>query len=210
MKHLGVKHLTEEKIALLAGGERRVWNAPLEVLHLGVCGTCRRQVSEYQALRQAVGRNVEAFALPKGFAWAELEAEMLGNIKLGVEVESITPSRPPETQAVLSWRGMVAVGALSVVVMTGWFLTGPGTKPYLRLAGWSIAEVEAGDTKLTANPNAMGLERGGNGMFFRTSMPSTARLEVGLEGSLRTASMDADSGQITVTTVSVSEVDDAQ
>lgn len=201
-----MKHLSEEQAALLAGGEWPLWQDLGAQVHARVCGHCRAKVAAYRQQREELSSQVENFRLPKGFDWAELEAEMIGNIRLGAEVARVTPPPRRIVEAWLDWRGVVAISALSAVVITGWFLTGPARRNP-RIPGYSEASVASGHLELKGNPTQVGLqiEKGGSGLYFRSATPTATRVEVGLEGSLRSASLDQESGQLTVTQVSLAQ-----
>jgi hypothetical protein len=204
-----VKHLNEEQAALLAGGELPLWKEAGAHAHAKVCASCRAKVSAYRKQREELHEQVENFRLPKGFDWAELESEMIGNIRLGAEVASVTPPPRLIQESWLDWRGVVAISALSAVVVTGWFLTGPASRHYPRIPGYSEASIASGNLELKGNPTQVGLqtEKGRAGLYFRSTAPTATRVEVVLEGSLRSASVDQESGQLTVTQVSVAQED---
>jgi hypothetical protein len=204
-----MKHLSEEQAALLAGGELPLWKEARAHAHARVCAQCRRLVATFRAQREELHEQAENFRLPKGFDWGELEAEMAGNIRLGAEVASVTPPPRKVQQEWMDWRGVVAICALTAVVITGWFLTGPASRHYPRIPGWSEASIGNGQLELKGNPAQVGLqaENGGAGLYFRSSVPTSTRLAVGLEGSLRSASVDQESGQVTVTQVSLAQED---
>jgi hypothetical protein len=203
-----VKHLNDEQAALLAGGELPLWKEASAHAHAKVCGNCRAKVAAYRKQREELHEQVENFRLPKGFDWAELEAEMIGNIRLGAEVASVTPPPRKIQEEWLDWRGVVAISALSAVVITGWFLTGPARRNP-RIPGYSEASIASGNLELKGNPTQVGLqsEKGRAGLYFRSTSPTTSRVEVGLEGSLRSSSVDQESGQLTVTQVSLTQED---
>lgn len=203
-----MKHISEEQAALLAGGELPLWKETGVHAHSKVCAVCRAKVAAYRKQREELHAQVENFRLPKGFDWAELEAEMIGNIRLGAEVARVTPPARKIQENWLDWRGVVAISALSAVVITGWFLTGPARRNP-RIPGYSEASIAAGNLELRGNPIQVGLqsEKGRAGLYFRSSVPTATRVDVGLEGSLRSASVDQESGQMTVTQVSLTQED---
>jgi hypothetical protein len=193
-----MKHLTEEQLALLGGGDLPFW----QTWHGRICPHCRERATEYAALRKELREQTEQFRLPKGFDWAELEGEMMGNIRLGTEVSRATPPMRRIVEEWMDWRGIIAVGALSAVVMTGWFLGGPARRNYPQFPGMSQMEVASGAATLKGSPIEIGWEERGAGVYFRSAAPTATRVAVGLDGSVRTAAVDQESGQLTVTQVS--------
>jgi hypothetical protein len=157
-------------------------------------------MAEYRADRQRVKAGVAAFSLPRAIDWDALEQEMTANIRLGSEVNALFPAATsPAVSNFISWRGAVAVGALTAIVITGWLLTGPGSRPYLRGIRPEAASVRSGSLLLRADETGVGLESKGKGLILRTAAAS--RVEVGLEGTLRSSSVDLDSGQVTVSQI---------
>jgi hypothetical protein len=212
-----MKHLSETELALVAGGETRDWRSHW---HGKVCARCRAKVAEYRALRQGLCGRTEDFRLPKGYDWAEMEAEMMGNIRLGVEVASVTPpARRREPREWMDWRGLVAIGALMAVVMTGWFLAGPARQASPRFPGMSQLTVMAvpvpastgasaaaeNAVRLEANPMELGFREGAEGLYFRSAAPTSTRVAASLDGTLRSATVDQESGQISITQVTFSD-----
>jgi hypothetical protein len=128
---------------------------------------------------------------------------MLANIRLGLEVTSLCPPPPLPTPApALRWRAGVAVAALTLIVLSGWFLSGPGSRPYLRSVPGPVAMVESGPLRLTGGREGVSVESQGAGLILRHANAS-AHFEVGLEGSVRASVVDRDSGQVTVSQIYV-------
>lgn len=195
-----MRHYQEETLALAAAGElpwRENWKV---TTHAWRCAACRERIAEYRVDRQRVKAGVAAFSLPRAVDWTALEQEMTANIRLGSEVNSLfPPATSPVAASFISWRGAVAVGALTAIVITGWMLTGPGSRPYLRGIRPEAALVRSGSLLLRADETGVGLESKGAGLILRSAAAS--RVEVGLEGTLRSSSVDLDSGQVTVSQI---------
>ena len=87
-----IKHPNESNLALFAGGELgslRRWSI---ARHVAACAECRREVSEFSALRDEAA---ELSELPE-VSWGSLTAEMKANIRLGLEAgECVTPRSLP-------------------------------------------------------------------------------------------------------------------
>ncbi len=197
-----MKHLTEKHLALAAASELP-WREKLSVeVHAWRCPQCRQRLAVYRADRQRVKAGVAAFTLPRAMDWDSLEREMTANIRLGAEVNELFPQeKSVEAPNVLSWRGAVAVGALTAIVVTGWFLTGPGSRPALRPIHAEGAQVRSGTLLLRADETGVGVESKGQGLILRSAAAS--RVEVGLAGALRSSSVELDSGQVTVSQIYV-------
>ncbi|MBM3760531.1 MAG: hypothetical protein FJW36_09825 [Acidobacteria bacterium] len=203
-----MKHLDESQIALASRGDLSGFANLRARLHLTFCKTCRDRVAEYRQDQQRVKSAVAAFELPRSMKWDELEAEMFGNIRLGLEVEEIHRDAGQVSPVVvqheaMSWRGLAAAGAMTAIVITGWFLTGPGAQSYLRHGPSAIAQVRSGAVVLRGDEHGVGLENRGTGLMLRNVSAPAGRFEVSLDGSVRASAVDQDSGQVTVSQVYV-------
>lgn len=197
-----MKHFTESTLALASRGDvpflTRVWVKA----HALTCEKCRQRLDAYKADRARVQQAVNDFELPRAIRWDELEAEMFGNIHLAREVNEIGWSMKPAAapEAWFSWRAAAAVTALSLTVITGWMLGGPGAK--LQDSA-KAAEVLNGSTVLLrGDSTGIGLVKGdNNSLILRNTAAPSGRFEVGLDGSMRASKVDESSGQVTVSQV---------
>lgn len=197
------RHLPDSDIALAAQGDLPVGAQLKARAHCVVCASCRARLEAYREDRARVRTAVDSFTLPRSVNMASLEDEMFANIRVGLEVSEIfEPMREAREQATFSWRGAAAIAALTAIVMTGWYL-GAGPGRYLRGNPSAVARVDKGDLVLHADEYGVGFETNGRGIVLRNASTSSARFEVGLEGSVRTSAVDADSDQVTVSQVYV-------
>lgn len=194
-------HLPEATLALAARNELDYSSLLRVKAHCFRCPQCRARMAEYRTDKSRVAQGVAAFSLPRTMDWSEMETEIFANIRLGVEVDSLGPPAPSHVPRGLPWRGLAAAAALTAIVVTGWFLSGPGSRPYLRSIPPEAAQIRSGALLLRADETGVGLETKGQGLILRSAAAS--RLEVGLEGSLRSSNVDLDSGQITVSQIYV-------
>jgi hypothetical protein len=197
------RHLPDSDIALAAQSDLPLAAQLYTRAHCLVCASCRSRLEAYRADRARVRMAVEAFSLPRSVNMASLEEEMFANIRVGLEVNEIfEPKREAREQATFSWRGAAAIAALTAIVMTGWYL-GAGPGRYMLGNPSAVARVDNGELVLHADEYGVGLEARGRGIVLRNASSNSARFEVGLEGSVRTSAVDADSGQVTVSQVYV-------
>lgn len=198
-----MKHLADSQLALAARGELPLPARLRAQAHCLLCRDCRHSLALYRQDHSRVQQAVAAFTLPRSTSWPALEQEMLANIRLGLEVSALCPPPPVPTPApAIRWRAGVAVAALTLIVLSGWFLSGPGSRPYLRSLPGPVAMVESGPLRLTGGREGVSVENRGSGFILRHASAS-ARFEVGLEGSVRASVVDQDSGQITVSQIYV-------
>ena len=197
-----MKHLTDSEIALASHGDLPLVAQLRAHAHSLVCASCRQRMEVLRADRARVATAVESFEHPRAMNWNELEGEMFANIRLGLDVSEIYPdARPQQDESPrFSWRAVAAVAAMTVTVMTGWFLAGPGAQKFTPSA---VAQVRSGALVLRGDENGIGVENRGVGMILRNVSSPSTRFEVSLEGSVRSSAVDQDSGQVTVSQVYV-------
>ncbi len=195
-----MRHFTSNEAALAASDDLPFLRKLRVQAHCVICSSCRYRVEAYRSDRSRVKLAVDEFELPRSMKWAELEGEMFGNIRLGLDVSEIRQDfgKESETQYI-PWRAAVAVAAMTVIVMTGWFLTGPGSRPPVS----AVAQVRSGGMLLKGDENGVGVEKQGVGMILRNVASRSGRIEVGLEGSVRSSVVDQDSDQVTVSQIYV-------
>jgi hypothetical protein len=197
-----MRHPSNHELALASRGDLPLV-AQLRVhAHSLVCTECRQRIEGFRADRARVATAVESFELPRAIQWSELEGEMFGNIRLGLDVSEIYPGQrqKQEESRQIPWRAAAAFAAIAVTVTTGWFLAGPGA---VKFAPSAVAQVRSGALVLRGDANGIGVETRGVGMILRNVSSPSARFEVSLEGSVRSSAVDEDSGQVTVSQVYV-------
>lgn len=202
-----MKHLIQSDIALASRGELSLVAGLRAKAHCVVCAPCREQMDLYRADQFRVRQAVDSFELPRAMNWNSIEGEIFGNIRLGLDVSEIGQSagqkRELSSEREISWRGAVAVAAMTVIVMTGWFLGGPGKNTYMRHTPSAVAQVRSGAVVLKGDESGVGVENRGMGLMLRHVPSPSSRFEVGLEGSVRSSAVDVDSGQVTVSQIYV-------
>ncbi|MCX6612892.1 MAG: hypothetical protein NTW74_18835 [Acidobacteria bacterium] len=195
-----MRHFSDHEAALASSGDLPFLLKLQSQAHCLICPSCRARVEAFRSDRSRVDLAVDAFELPRAIKWDQLEAEMLGNIRLGLDVDAIHQGSSPKTEErFIPWRAAVAIAAMTVIVMTGWFLTGPGSRPAIS----AVAQVRSGGMLLRGDENGVGVENRGSGMILRNVAARSNRIEVGLEGSVRSSVVDQDSGQVTVSQIYV-------
>jgi hypothetical protein len=207
MKFLRGSHLEETELALAASRDLPflVWLRSRS--HRLICPACRQRIADYRAGKALAQQAVPEFELPRAIKWDALEQEMFANIRLGLDISELSQHTASAASPQITWRAAVAVMALTVIVITGWFLTGAGTQQYLRMKP-SVAQVRSGSLLLRGDDFGVGLENvglrsGGSALFLRNATSPSSSLEVGLEGSLRATAIDSRSGQVTVSQVTI-------
>ncbi len=118
-----MKHPSQTNLALFAGGELGRWTRWSVERHVGICGECRRDISDFSALRAEAAVLAE---LPE-VSWAALAADMKANIRLGLEAgECVSPR--PVTRMVFSPRALAACVSLAALLVASVFLERPAPR----------------------------------------------------------------------------------
>lgn len=206
-----MNHLDSYQLALLSRGDLPFSPALQARLHCLVCSDCRHELAEFKKTPELAKLATLDFDLPRHLDWDTLQSEMTANIHLGLEIGQIASrveaasATPAESAPELDWKRWVSVAALSACVLTGWFLSGPANHQNRFTPSHTAAQVQGFESNISADESGLGLQQKANrsSLILRASNPANTRLEVGLEGSVRAATVDQDSGQITVSQIYV-------
>lgn len=201
-------HITPAQAALLASGDLPAAEQAALRSHVLFCKSCRAELASFRQTLRRLESTRGYMELPKAFDWNELESSMAANIRLGFEVESVTPRESvPEAEPgiILSFRAVAALAALAVIFGVSWLLSSQTTYPYFGPTSASLAEVESGGLTVTGRSEGIEVSHQGRALLLRASTMDNSNIEVGLEGSVRSSSVDEESGQITVSQVSLGQ-----
>jgi hypothetical protein len=208
------RHISESDVALFVSGDLGMADRVMARLHLNGCEHCRRVLEVYRhdraQIRQIAGE------LPEDLDWNRLASEMTANIRVGLAAgECVAPrSRKP---AGWNWRPAAVVAGLTVVLAGSWWLNMPAAQTQelgrAMHAIWNargnnagvtirrgierdergpVVEATASGIELRENGSSLGVSQGG-------ARPLTVSLNV--QGSASARYVDADTGQITITSV---------
>lgn len=198
-----MKHASMAELALLAGGDLgwvRGWQVKW---HVRGCTECREALAEFRALREELAE--EGTALPAGIQWEELEAEMRGNIRLGLDVGAITERAAPADGADWAeerggwWKvsrplgpGAAVAASLALVVALVWMLSRPPVSHAPERA------MENGTLVLAAWGTGVEVRQGNEGMTLLAPAEQAAERSVDLGAGARAEYVDGDTGQVTI------------
>ncbi len=208
------KHILESDAALFVSGDLGLGGRLMVRLHVNGCERCRRVIEVYRHDRAQI-RKV-AGELPEGLDWNRLASEMTANIRVGLAAGECVAPRSRKSLA-WNWRPAAVVAGLSVVLMGSWWLNMPPAQTQelgrAMHAIWNargsnagmtihhgmerdergpVVEATASGIELRENGNSLGVSQGG-------TRPLTVSLNV--QGSASARYADADTGQITITSV---------
>ena len=178
-----MKHPSELRLALFSGGDLTGLNAILTALHVRRCSKCAAEVAAMRS--EATQLRDELNALPSHVAWDPLAAEMTGNIRVGVAAAAcIAPiSRNPR----LGWRAGMVMASATVLLMAAWWLNVPHPR-----------RVVSNAVVLQSTPTGIELQQNGATLELLHKAGSHSTIFVSAPRSLRSRSVDADTGQVTI------------
>src|SRR5262249_30504460 len=150
-----------------------------------------------------------AEGMPEGVEWERLASEMTANIRVGLAAGECVAPRPRKA-VIWGWRPVAVMAGLAVLLAGGWWLNMPPAETKaLGRAVSSIWRGRSAGTREERGPvvaaSASGIELRENGSALAVSQ-GTARpvaVSVSLQGSASARYVDADTGQVTITSVYV-------
>jgi len=201
-----VKHLNEERLALLACDDLGFWPTLRAHWHLRGCERCRRALDAFQSDRRAVAEAAQD--MPAGIDWARLSEEMTGNIRVGLAAGECVGEYPAKPRVFrLRWGGATVAAVLMVVFVAGFWINLPAPQAdHLAAALKSIvtrsAAHDASRTDmLVASGRGIEAKTNGASLSYVPPDPGAALVTVSTRGSVAARSLDDDTGQTTITEV---------
>jgi hypothetical protein len=189
-----MQHPDLRTLALLAGGELPWWQRLRVTLHVRNCENCQQELEALQDSRSFIAET--AHALPAFVDWDCLAADMRANIQVGLEAgEAIRPREA--TVLSLDWRPAFAIAALTLVILTGWYLNINRRNIYQLPA----ASVEAGDARVESGTDGIVLTRGGGRMTVMQPKAQPVSYSVNSTGAVSARTIDSETGQVTISHV---------
>jgi hypothetical protein len=208
------RHVSETDLALFVSGDLSLLNRIKVRLHADRCANCAGLLKTYRQDRNQF-REVSS-RLPEGLDWNRLASEMTANIRVGLAAGECVAPRARKSPA-LNWRPAVAVAGLSAVLVFAWWLNMPPAQTQelgrAMHAVWN-ARSDAGNTVRqggmdgpgpVVEATSSGIEVRENGSSFGVSQGAARPLtvSVNVQGSASARYVDADTGQMTITSVYV-------
>lgn len=188
-----IGHLSDEKLALLAGDDLKGFSRWTAHRHIHHCEICRMALDEFKATREEF--RWAAGDLPPGVNWNRLSAEIHANIHVGLEAaECVTPA--PQSSEPIGWRATIAFASLATVVLVGWYLSVPMMIPR------PFASVTSDSFVVEATPAGVELKQGAQGFTLLNPRTDHVTYSVDTTGA-RAQYVDMDTGQVTITHVSL-------
>ena len=181
-------HVSEQDLALYAGGELSWFGRWTLTRHLKNCPQCQTSAHKYEAVVEELHDAINP--LPE-LNWDRLEAEIKANVRLGISAGAVVAQAPATAY---SFRPALVLASALSVVMAAWLFLGP------RAAKAPASDAMASMVEATRD----GIEFSGQGRSV--ALRTTGKMEVisvRLGGSVGSRSVDAESGQVTINHVYV-------
>jgi hypothetical protein len=203
-------HIPEIELALLDSGDLSLWRSAMVRLHASGCAQCRGRAEAYRLDRERLKQ--EAAEMPPGIDWDRLAAEMTANIRVGLEAgECVAPRRKKK----ITWGWQAAAAAAGVTLLIGaalWLNFPASDKDVLgRAVGQLGSRIFGGHTTPledrgpVVEASSAGIELRVNGGALKISQGALRPVAVTVSavGSASARYVDADTGQVTITSVYV-------
>jgi hypothetical protein len=182
------KHPSEANIALYAGGEMSRWMRWKVERHVEMCEECRRDISEFSALRAQASVLAD---LPE-VAWNPLAAEMKANIRLGLEAgECVSPH--PVSRMVFSPRALAACVSLAALLVASVFLERPVPRG---------TDIKTSEPVLETSGTGIQLREGDQGMVLLNRHAHDVN-DLATGSAMQQSYVDSETGLVTVNNVYV-------
>jgi hypothetical protein len=223
MKTPTTLHIAETDLALYVSGDLGLLRRASVRFHVGRCERCSRRVEAYRADRSRV-KEIAA-EMPEGVDWDRLAAEMTANIRVGLAAgECVARPRDRKRPAgngarnlAVHWRPAAIAAAAVVLLTVAWMVNmpsgttqelgramgavlrggsvsgGPFVQPSLMYAQSPVVVANQLGIELRENNNVMGASQ--------DELPVSVSLSV--QGSASARYVNADTGQMTITSVYV-------
>lgn len=187
-----MKHLTQETLALHAGGDLAWMAAWRARRHLKQCDQCRAEVAAFSGMREVLPDLSE---IPE-VAWNRLASEMKANIRLGLAAGECVRSEETPLRHTLSSgaRALVAVASVLALLVMGVVVERPGPRPNPAAVDGVIVQSTRGGIQVFDGSRALRLLH--TGIKEENVIHS-----VGAQGSMRARYVDPETGYVTINNV---------
>lgn len=199
------RHVTELDLALYVSGDLGLVHQLKTRLHVRQCDRCRRRVEAYRADRESV-REIVA-EMPDDVNWERLASEMTANIRVGLAAGECVAPRVRRTTS-LGWRPAAVAAGVAVLLAGAWWLNMPQaqTDALVRVVrgSWHThgsAIFEDRGTMVEATSSGIKLRENGSTLGVSQGAEQPLTISISAQGSASARYVDADTGQMTITSV---------
>jgi anti-sigma factor RsiW len=180
-----MKHPSQARLALHAGGDLGFFARWRTERHLASCDECRAELTSFESMREILPDLGEIPEIP----WNRLAAEMKANIRLGLAAGECvrTDERPlRESRIFTGARAIVATASTAALMVTGLMLERPA--PIVADDGM-VVQTMAGGIQVSKGRQALRLMHAG---------ASNVTYSVDAQGGMRARSVDPETGMVTI------------
>ena len=187
-----MKHLTQETLALHAGGDLGYMARWRAHRHLKRCAQCRGEVAAFSAMS---GSLPDLNDIPE-VAWNRLASEMKANIRLGLAAgECVRPDERPLRQTLFSGaRTVVALASVMALLVTGVVLQRPAPRPGPPVIDGVVVQATKDGIQVLNGPRTLRLLH--TGVRDENVIHS-----VDAQGAMRARYVDPETGYVTINNV---------
>ncbi len=183
-----MRHPAESHLALYATGDLGLATRWLTAAHVSRCSRCAREVSVFRNCSEAMRET--ALELPDDLHWNRLAAEIKANIRLGLDAGEIVGGKLRPTER-LTWRAALALAAVTMIILSGWWLHIPQPVVKNAVAG----------TVVVSTAEGIEIQEGGAAMTLMHPQAGDVTYSADTDGAVRARYIDAQSGQVTINNV---------
>jgi hypothetical protein len=202
-------HIQESELALFFSGDLNLWRDLAVRLHTSGCPACRARVEAFRLDRERLKQ--EALEMPPGVDWDRLAAEMTANIRVGLEAgECVAPRRKRRTiHWAWGWQAAAAAAGITLLIGAALWLNFPESDKEVlgRAMGQLLhgrnAPVEDRGPVVEASSSGIELRENGGALKISQGALRPVAVSVSAQGSASARYVDADTGQVTITSVYV-------
>jgi hypothetical protein len=206
-----MKHASQADLALYSTGDLAPWRRPWIGLHVARCEQCLQQIDAYRAGRERV--RALGDELPAGVRWDRLSAEMAANIRVGLAAGECVAPRAPKHTVPTGWRVAGAIAGFCALLVVAWWLNMPAAQTAsLERAMKAIANgrewqarqmlgLDEGSSLVQASADGIELRENGSALTLSRKGVRPVSVSLNTQGSARARYVDADTGQVTITSV---------
>lgn len=192
------KHLSEDILALYAGGDLDLFEHVRGSLHVRGCGQCGQRVENYRSIRRDLASVREKHADPLG-DWDRLADEMTANIRLGISMaECVGSAREERAPSWFAQPAVLAVSGATLLFLGAFALNMPIAQIWNRI---NVRD----QSGLVLESSAAGIEMRRDGRAIISVHPADRRpshiVAANLDGSMSAGYVDDETGQVTIINV---------
>jgi hypothetical protein len=196
------KHPSHRLLALYLRGDLSWLRRTSIRFHLRDCPRCQQYLSAFESAIGELRREAETQTLT-GFEaiadWPRLEREMMGNIAVGVAAARCV-DHVGHGRRRFGWA--LALAAFTILFVLGWMTHIPGEQTqhlFAAIQQWAGHPPQPSGTVLRSSPDGVAVRAQGSTLTLMH--PRSAVISVSSTSGMEARYVDAETGQVTITTV---------